>query len=377
MKKEEALQHFRENHVHPTFHATIVALEQYAQTHRDELVQDFLPSFQQLCRTIKQKQAAGEKGEIGYITYSMLRTEILEGRHRYLVEATDNRWFLDDHVCKAEYDASWAFRFLDEFERSLEQARKVYMDVITPADLETIKLQEALNYHQYVIRFIRYAMLQAITLPEYIEIEKAEEIEIRVGEYFDRSEIVYKEDTREKEASEIAEWLEEKEPHVYSYEVFTQLDLSHGKYDGIDLRYANLMQSKLSHSALRTCILVGTNFESCQLEGVDMSYSVLYEASFRQSNLTGAILWDVQGAAGWLDDSIWTMPGFAGVTFAGANLTGTDFRGANLAGAIFTGAILSGTIFEGANLDQAVFSMKDREMIDLTNAQRELIIWES
>lgn len=377
MKKEEALQHFRENHVDPTFHATIVALEQYAQTHRDELVQDFLPSFQQLCRTIKQKQAAGEKGKIGYITYSMLRTEILEGRHRYLVEATDNRWFLDDHVCEAEYDASWAFRFLDEFERSLEQARKVYMNVITQADLETIKLQEALNYHQYVIRFIRYAMSYAVALPEYTEMEKAEEFEIRVGEYFDRSEIVYKEDTREKEASEIAEWLEEKEPHVYSYEVFTQLDLSHGKYDGIDLRYANLMQSKLSYAALRTCILVGANFEACQLEGVDMSHSVLYEANFSQSNLTGAILWGVQGAAGWLDDSTWTMPGFAGVTFAGANLTGTDFRGANLAGAIFTGAILSGTIFEGANLDQAVFSLKDREILPLTSAQRESIIWES
>ncbi|MED0679992.1 pentapeptide repeat-containing protein [Aneurinibacillus thermoaerophilus] len=377
MEKEEALQHFIKNEAIPRITESLLALEDYFQTHKDTLVHDFIHSFQHLCHIIKERQEQGEKGKIGYITYSMLRTEIMEERSIYGIEATDSRWFFYPKACQAEYDAGWAFFFLDELENELEKARKAYMGEITKLDIEKLKLKEAAKYHQYVISLARYAMPQAVLLPAYLEIEKEEELEIRVGEYRDLSEVVYKEDARIKDAETMKEWLEEKEEYAYAYEVFSHLDLSYGEYEGIDLRYANMKQSNLSHSTLCGCTLIGTAFTLCDLEEADLSYSLIHEADFSQSNLKGAMFREVEGSSGLLDPSSWDMPGFMSVSFIGANLEGADFTRANLKGAVFVGANLTATNFTGANLERAIFSMEDMEKVELDDIQRESVIWKA
>jgi hypothetical protein len=374
MVKEEVVQQFIENDVERKSLESLLALEEYFQMHKDALAQGFIQSFKQLCLKIKEMQAQGEKDKIGYITYSMLRTEILEGRHMYLLEASDSTWFFDRKECQVEYDASWAFQFLDRLESELEKKGKTYMGAITKPDIEKIKLREAGKYNQYVVSLAQYAMSQATALPEYLDIEREEELEVRVGEYLDISEIVYKEDTRIKDSVAMKEWLEEKLEYEYAYEVFSNLDLSQGDYEGIDLRYADLKQSNVSESNLRGCILLGAKFTHCHLQGTDFSHSLISEADFSQSNLKGAVFRDVEGLSGLTDPTYWEMPGLAAVNFEGADLEGADFENANLKGAVFVGANLTATNFKGANLENAVFSMEDIEKIKLDSSQRESII---
>ncbi|WCN36417.1 pentapeptide repeat-containing protein [Aneurinibacillus uraniidurans] len=377
MRKEEALARFIEEVAQPKSQETVGKLEQHFHRHKDEHAEAFIRSFQLLCRRIQTKQAQGEKGKIGYITYSMLRTEMMEGRYYYLIDASDRGWFFDRMECQEEYDASWAFHFLDVWGYELEREAKAYMGKITVPDIERLKRKEAKKYNAYMVSLARYAMPQALQVAEYREIKKEEELEVRVGEYLDSSEVVYKEDTREKDASVMKEWLEEKEEGVYAYEVFANLDLFDGEYAGIDLRYTDVRHSTLSHSNLCQCVLVGTNFMKACLEGANFSSSLIHEANFGGSNLRGAIFHQVEGVRGLLDSSDWTRPGFQAVNFAGADLSGADFSGANLTGAVFTGAKLTDTNFTGANVEQAQFSEKDRDTIVLDDRQRAGVIWRS
>ena len=52
----------------------------------------------------------------------------------------------------------------------------------------------------------------------------------------------YKEDTRVKDAKEVKEWFQKLRTQI-CINVFKNLDLSQGDYEGIDLRYCDLRGS--------------------------------------------------------------------------------------------------------------------------------------
>ncbi len=374
MKKEEALQHFKENYVREKSIEKLLALEIYFNEHKDELALDFMESIKEICVKIKDMQEENKKEKIGYITYSMLRTEILEKNYIYTIEAFNGFWFFDKKECEAKYDVSWAFKFLDELWTELEQQRKVYMNLILAADVEKIILKEAENYNQYIVTLARYAAEKIKDLKEFESVEKEEELEIRVGEYMDFSEVVYKQDLRKKDSKEIKEWLEEKLEYKYTYEVLENLDLSQGDYEGIDLRHAVVSGSDFSNSSMKDSILIGTKFNNSNLNNVDFSQCFINGGDFTNSKLKNAIFENVQGFSGLGDKLIWEMPGYAAVNFKGADLEGASFQNAVLTGALFKGANLKKVNFKGAYLENAVFLKEDLEEINLDEGQRKLII---
>ncbi|MGC5327307.1 pentapeptide repeat-containing protein [Brevibacillus sp. SYSU BS000544] len=371
----QAWQHFEEHTVRPKIQECLFAIEDYFQTNKEQLADRFIESFRQICNQITKQQTAGQKGKIGYINYSMLRTEILAGSDHYLIDANDRRWYFDKQECQWSYDASWAFRFLEQAAQELDEARKAYAGLITPPDIEQLLLREAKNINQYIVSLARYAMPDAVKIEEFQKIEIEEEWEVRVGEYLDLNEVVYKLDRSKKEAEQIKAWFETKKGLDYAYEVYSHLDLSEGNYESIDLRYADLSGSNLSRSQLIRCILVGTKWNHGSLVGTDFSNSLIYEADFRNCDLHEAIFREAKGANGLPRTMTWEMPGFDRVNFTGANLYGADFSGADLRGAIFFGANLENVNFAGANLDHAVFAKTDRGKLVLDEKQRKSIIW--
>lgn len=375
MKREDAITHFTETYLKPKINEKLFALDKYFHENKGRLVSAFLDSFRNICIEIKKMQASGEKGKIGFITYSMLRTALLERSYCMLIEAFNEDWFLDLRECHAGYEASWAFGFLEELGSELGDITKLYIGNIVGADIERIKLKEAEKFNEYVKSLARYAMPEALRIKEYMEIQREEVFEIRVGEYRDTSEIVYKEDRRIKDSKEIKEFLEEKLEDEYSYEVFTQLDLSDGNYKEADFRYADFRKSNLSKSNMSECILVGAKFNHGILEGTDFSNSIIYGTDFSQCKLKGAHFYRAEGPAGVCGRSSWEMPGFEGINFMGADLEDADFESADLRGAVFIDANIKGTNFTGANLENTVFSEKDANLLDLDERQHKVVKW--
>ena len=375
MNREEALQHFKETYVSKKCNEKLFALEEFYQKNVNDLIPGLVEAFRQICIKAKKMQQENKKGKIGYITFSMLRTSIAEGKHKCLVEAFDDSWFLDFQECSTEYDASWAFKFLDELGTELEEKRRMYAGSITASDLERIKLLEAQKFNRYVMALVRYGMPRMEALKEYQELSKEEEFIVRAGEYKDETEMVFKGDASIKDPLKTKEWLDEKlEEAEYTFENFKSLDLSEGDYADIDLSYADFRGSNLSKSRLAGCELVGTRFEGSCMDEADLSGAYIFEADFKGCSLKDADFYEAEGSRG-IKEEEWDDCGYLAVNFENADLGGADFEDADLKGAIFTGANLKGTKFTGANLENAVFSWKDKDIIELLEEQLKVIQW--
>ncbi|CAH8244560.1 pentapeptide repeat-containing protein [Paenibacillus melissococcoides] len=374
MAKAESERMFTQQVVKPKRQEVLSELEMFFHANREELCCDYVQYFKSLCLRLKDQQIMGKKGKIGHITFSMLRTQIAEGRSTYLVEATDSSWVFDRNPCRSKYDAEWAFRYLDRLEYELVQGSRNYMGAITPVELERHVLRESVHFHDYVISLIRYAMPQAAALPEFVELEKEDLFEVRVGEYLDISEVVYKENTYIPDPEVVKAWLEEKNEYEYAYAAILELDLSKGDYSEIDFRFSSFNNCNLSFSSFEAAVLVGTRWSGCWLEQSDFSHSLIQGADFGECHLVGALFSFTEGNSG-RPNSSWNKPGFLGVNFSGANLTGANFEGASLRGAQFTHAQLDNVNFKGADLTGAMFSLEQADVVLLDDNQRKDIIW--
>ncbi|MFX3633295.1 MAG: pentapeptide repeat-containing protein [Candidatus Pristimantibacillus sp.] len=397
MTQEQTLQHFVENVLDTNRSIVLLALETLFENHREELVEEFLDSFRHICRNIHELQLLGGKEKIAYLTYSMLRTEIASGRFAYLVEASDSNWFLDRSPYQDEYVADWAMNSFMLLEEELEKGSQQYTAVITRIKLEKLLLKETHYMNTYVASLIRYAMPRAVKLPEFQALRLEDEFEVRVGEYLDKSESVYKVDKQIRNPDDVREWLNEKNENEYAYESINDLDLSDGDYGSIDFRYTSFSYNNLSRSRFNRCILVGTRWEGSMLEATDFSESLLVGADFSGCQLQGAKFRNVEGIGVRPESMILFVPGAAplnfqnaklngaditesflpGTDFTGADLAGADFRGSLLNNAIFTGADLTDTNFTGASMDGALFSKETAGLLTLDDEQKKVIyvVW--
>lgn len=199
MTREEALKHFDENYVQVKSIEKFKCIEEYYLANKDEIIASFIESFRQICLKIKDCQLKGKKESIGYIQYSMLRTNIMEKKYEYVVHAFDTYWYFDEENCSVKYDVKWIFKSLDELEDELEEKRVLYMNKITKADIDKIKLKQLEVYNKILAAIAKYAMAEAVRLKEFEDILLDEVLEVRFGEYRGTSEVIYKEDRHKKE----------------------------------------------------------------------------------------------------------------------------------------------------------------------------------
>ncbi|MFW5436758.1 pentapeptide repeat-containing protein [Paenibacillus apiarius] len=363
MNKEKARQHLYEHVFQPALAEQVSALEHFFRQHQERLAVEFAEPFRDICIRITAMQQRQEKAPIGFIHYSMLRTSVLEGTHTYLIEAYSDQWYWDTDECYARYDAGWALQGASSLIEILEERRKMYMGVLHPADAEHMVLQHIGYFTQFVTALMRMAMPQAVKLPEYRNVEKAERLRVRIGEFTDKSEDVYVEDRIQKKEREAIRLLTQQKESVCAYETFAGIQLPHIVVEAIDLRYSDFSGSDLTAAVFRACTLIGTNWNGALLHRADFSYSLLCDADFRGCDLRAALFvhTDGQGMEAGLD----RMPGLLGVRFAYADLEGADF----------THARLYGADFQGANLRNAVFLLQDRERYRFSEGQIASICW--
>jgi uncharacterized protein YjbI with pentapeptide repeats len=377
LNKAESLKDFEQNYLREHVLEKLLRAEDYLLKHHDELAEEWRQSLRNICLKIKTMQSKGEINRVGFIQYSMLRSSILERQPRYLINVYHKDWYFDpvQTECREDYYCSRIFQFLDQLEQDLEEPRKRYLDQITPVDLEQIKLREADKFNQWVVYLAGYVLNQGEPVPEFREIAREEELEVRVGEYYDTSEVVYKEDLRVKDAEATREWLEDKLENRYVAAILKNMDLSGGDYQGIDLRRADLRGSNLSQSNLAECLLIKAKLDSSVLRAVNFTGASLHDADFSGADLQNAIFFGAEGAKGIAATYAAGIYSFTGVNFRGADLEGTDFRYANLQGADFRGARLARADFHGANLRHAIFSNAAHREAQIDETQADKILW--
>lgn len=365
MDKQAALHHFKEHHFTPLLDIQLDMLEAKFHRYQAQLISDFKESFMNLCVHILSIQQQGQKEPIGYIHYSFLRTQILEQSYLYMVEAYSAEWYEDVSDCKLTYDASWAYAPMSAMLETLEQKRKIYMGIITSADVERLILESAPFFHQFVNSLLRLGMVEVVQMPEYLAIHKADRLAIRTGEYKDISENLFVEDQKALLADHVREQLihsSEEEPYVY--ENLKHLSLPHLYLSQKDLRYNDFSHSDLRESQFHTCILIGSIWQRANLERGSFQRCLLTDTDFRYSHLKGV---NFRGASGQSHREHGVrVPGLCGLRFEHANLDGADFTDVHS---------FEHAYFEGASMQGTRVPRKYQQHWKLNEAQRQSIVW--
>lgn len=341
----------------------------------NSIQEQFIESFVRICDKIAFMQSRGEKREIAFINYSLLRTQIINNKYNYLISAYDDMWYADDSICEELYDATWAFKYLEEFETELNFQTKKYMGGITFRDIQKLKLEKVLVYHRFILQLARKSIFKAIDTPEFNRILKFIKFDVRVGEYFDLSESIYVDDNMPKDSLKTKILLEKKYPLAYGYEHYKNLELCRGNYESNNFTYTFFENCNLSDSKFRSSVLRGTRFKNCNLKGSKFSSSVIIGADFYGSELEGTDFTNCNINVNFVEEDM-DNPLFERISFWNSNLKGSDFSYSNMVGTDFTNAYLEGCNFKNTNLKNALVPKKYRENeVLFSPLQKEVICW--
>lgn len=143
MTQKEAENIFCEKDAAPLLKRYLQCLEQYQIEHREEIVGSMKKSLQMTLEELERRRFSAS-----FIVYTLLRTELMEGRGRYLIKAYDKNWYFGETVDLYWYGADWGFRFFYSFwEAAVRESRK-YIGRVTEAFVRNMAMETALEFHR-------------------------------------------------------------------------------------------------------------------------------------------------------------------------------------------------------------------------------------
>jgi len=153
--------------------------------------------------------------------------------------------------------------------------------------VENIVLGELIRFVYVWGLLLRYAIPKIEQLPGWERLLKSNCVDIQYGEYYDRTSIAYKYDTRVRDIKAVKDALREKKP--MHYKSYKNLNLSAEDYSNSDLVYTDFSGSNLKGSKFVDSNLVGTSWRNCNLDDVDFSGANLRRTDFRGASLNNTI----------------------------------------------------------------------------------------
>ena len=340
-------------------------LEQLYQTYLHTYIPIFQNHFQQICETIADLQEKNEQGEISYLEYTLLFTNLINKEYTAEVRVYDDSWYFDaDQRAVGRFDFSFLFTKYEELWTELISSRKRFAGAVTAQETIAFLLSCAGQFYKYVVSAFRFAILPCVESVPFLSIRRGNEFEINVGEYMGHTEAIYKEN-RQRSSEEALDWFSLREEYEYAFEDFTGLDFSGADLSEIDLRYSDLRHSTLVGTDFQDSMLFGTRFGHACLRNADLRYCLLHESDFTGADLTNACFCAAKAYRGVPNHSKWTITGYQSVSFRDADLTNADFTRSRIRDADFTGAIMNGAIIERKQLDQFTLSPEQMHSIKL------------
>lgn len=342
-------------------------METLYQEHLDGYIPVFQDHFKQTCAAICRLQAEKEIGEISYLEYTFLFTNLIQKQDIAEVRIYNDDWYFDaGQRVVGSFDYSFVFTKYRELWNEIMSGRKRFAGAVTAQEAMSFLLTCASVFYRYVASIFRYSILACVETEPFLSIRRADEFEVNVGEYMAYTEAVYKEN-RTRTSAGALDWFSLREEFAYAFEDFSGLDFSGADLSEIDLRYADLRRTALDGTDFQDSLLYGTRFCHASMRGADLRYCQIHEADFSGADLTDACFRTTTGYQGVPDTENWTLTGFRRINFQHANLTRADFCRTKIRDADFTGAVMDGARFDRNRLADFALSPEQLQVIQVVD----------
>lgn len=322
----------------------------------------FQDNFCDVCKNILKMQHNGLSGEISFLEYTLLRTNLMQKKSVAEVRAYHDKWYFDGRQYTAGYfDFSPLFVRYWELAKELAASKKRFPGV-SAQEITSFVLSCADSFYRYVISACRFFILNCIDTEPFLSLQRADEFVISAGEYMACSEPIYQEN-RKRTAKEALEWFASRLKYDYTYESFAGHNFSHADLSEINLDYTDFRNAALTGADFRNARLTGARFCGADLTDADFRGCLLHEADFRGAQLRGARFASARAFRGVSQNQNWTDAGYRSVNFRNADLSHADFRNADIVDADFTGAVMEGTLLLKEQFGQFLLSPQQKQTV--------------
>ncbi|WP_394523882.1 pentapeptide repeat-containing protein [Lacrimispora sp. JR3] len=367
--ENKAFQLFREKEMNPCLSEILQEAEVIFQSFKDDFRIQFIREFSLVCE--KQKENI-HKMTPGYIMCHLLRTDLIRGKYRCPLFLYDKNWYYHIGMKVGELQMGELFHLYGTLWDKLRQLSKRYVGHVTMPEVDEAMQDMVTPFYLYLKELVLYAVGEATDTDAYLSMEKEDNFQIRIGEYVEPGDLVYREQPK-KDAEEIRRQLEEATEEAYLFEDFKGLDLSHLMLSGRDFRYSDFRKGRLEKSNFNLSLLIGSCFRNSNMAEATFVGSMFHNADFTNADLQHADFSCGVSYHGKSQADAWRTPGYTGASFRNSNLSGASFLGGVYMGSDFRGARLTGCNFTDAVLYESIFTEKQALEANLSSGQLEQI----
>lgn len=272
-------------------------------------------------KLVGEQMAETGKEYVCALYISLLKTDLISGRYRFLCHGLDMRWYLDDEPIEVYVEGGELLAPLRELWGVLEQESQGYGGAVNAYDARNLLFEELPFLDAAVCSILRWRLRDWEEKGIFDPVARSPYWMLKWGEYRDRTEMLVQTDRVEKDAdawkAEVANAAHEPGALVFGY--WYRGTWGGKDCKGLDMRFSTFEEATLD----------GIAFLECNLEG----------SRFRKSTLSGC-------------------------RFEGSSLRGADFRGCSF----------EGTSFEGADLEAAVFPAESVPFLGISAEQLQVIL---
>ena len=261
----------------------IEEIRAYTVDNKQAIKHGLSQSLSEIMQRIISYQSKGTLGPVKYIVFSMLRSSVLDKSYKIRVTVYDALFYAGLKDCYEYYDCSWLFKTMDDIVNYITNIKN---NKLKNYQIEFLELKQFSRYVDIFINFMRYVADIIEDVPNFFDIDKESELELRVGEYFDLTTPVYTYFKNGQDEHNVKVKFEAG--GIFAFKTYNNLDLSRGMYDGVTIKYCNFRKCNFSSSSFRKGNLQGSIFIDCNFDRVDFNEADLSFVDFVDVDLSTA-----------------------------------------------------------------------------------------
>lgn len=377
MTREQALDQFKKEaagsilkKLHKIYYQQLVNM-------RDEFARTLRKEFW----NIIDKGKEYPQFQLWEVQFSYLRTHIMDGTYQWLVELHDENGDYTSTDISQIFDMKVVIGIYDKYRQELYEAAAKYVNILTPADCDLIMTDYFGTLSMYLYILGVYAFRGLAQDDRWKEVEKEDKFRILLGERRGQTFVVYSEGWSQKKAGEVIEKLSQQPTEQdftsadYMLYDFSDMQIQEADICFRNFNFSNFRRCLVEESDVKACQCMYTDWQGCHIRNAVMDGNCMCGADFGSSILENVSMAGVRlDVLPYSEENILNLT-LIPVSFHNAILQNVDFSGAFLAECDFHNARIGRVNFEGADMRNSRIDKKYKDILQLSEEQKNSICW--
>ena len=161
------------------------------KAYEGQLISGMVETLNTVLHAAAAQQKKGDKGEIAYISFSFLHSNLLINRYAIRVDAWDRRFYIDDNMASADWDFFILLQNVDFDFSSIESAVRKTVTRVQAYELEEVKRVYIMHYYAIAMDYLRAITPTCLKQVKTASALIAPEISCTIGQYMEQQHTFY------------------------------------------------------------------------------------------------------------------------------------------------------------------------------------------